>query len=184
MIKDIVANLPVDGSRDVVTAFSASVAAALDAHLAGIAMVYEPLVPMMIDMYGVPADVIEAQRAENLKTAKAAVQRFEEVAERTAIRAEARMLDAPAASAPNIFAQVARRFDLSIIGQPEPEKPTLDRLIVEAVLFDSGRPVLIVPYIQRTALKLDRVLVCWDGSRSAARAVGDAISFIVRAKTA
>ena len=184
MIKDIVANLPVNGSRDVVTAFSASVAAALDAHLAGIALVYEPLVPMMIDMYGVPADVIEAQRAENLKTAKAAVQRFEEVAERTAIRAEARMLDAPAASAPNIFAQVARRFDLSIIGQPEPDKPTLDRLIVEAVLFDSGRPVLIVPYIQRTALKLDRVLVCWDGSRSAARAVGDAMSFIVRAKTA
>jgi nucleotide-binding universal stress UspA family protein len=54
--------------------------------------------------------------------------------------------------------------------------------MAEAALFQSGRPVLVVPYIQRTGLKLDRLLVCWDGSRSAARAVGDAMPFIVRAK--
>jgi nucleotide-binding universal stress UspA family protein len=41
---------------------------------------------------------------------------------------------------------------------------------------------LIVPYIQRGGLTLDRVLVCWDGSRNAARAVGDAMPFIIRAK--
>ncbi|HKN09659.1 MAG TPA: universal stress protein, partial [Pseudomonadota bacterium] len=46
----------------------------------------------------------------------------------------------------------------------------------------SGRPVLIVPYIQTAPLSLDRVLVCWDGSRSAARAVGDAMGFLVQAK--
>src|SRR5215210_4138215 len=45
----------------------------------------------------------------------------------------------------------------------------------------SGRPVLVVPYIQSTGLKLDRVLVCWDGSRNAARAIGDAMPFLRRA---
>jgi nucleotide-binding universal stress UspA family protein len=92
------------------------------------------------------------------------------------------MLDVPVTSAPNVFANIARRFDLAIIGQPEPHKPALERLIIEAALFDSGRPVLMVPYIQRTGLKLDRVMVGWDGSRSAARAVADAIPLLVRAK--
>jgi len=38
-----------------------------------------------------------------------------------------------------------------------------------------------VPYIQKAGLKLDKVLVCWDGSRSAARAAGDALPFLTRA---
>jgi nucleotide-binding universal stress UspA family protein len=39
-----------------------------------------------------------------------------------------------------------------------------------------------VPYIQRAGLSLNQVLVCWDGSRAAARAIGDAAPFIERAK--
>ena len=48
-----------------------------------------------------------------------------------------------------VFAKVARRFDLAIMGQPQPDTPALERLLVEAALFDSGRPVLIVPYVLR-----------------------------------
>lgn len=55
-------------------------------------------------------------------------------------------------------------------------------MIVEGALFGSGRPVIVVPYIQRKGLKLDRVVVCWDGSRAAARATGDAMPFLTRAK--
>ena len=47
---------------------------------------------------------------------------------------------------------------------------------------DQADPILTVPYIQTAGLKLDRVLVCWDGSRSAARAAGDAMPFLVQAK--
>lgn len=184
MIKDIVANLAVGGGRDVASDFAVSVAGAFDAHLTGVAFRYEPLVPVMVDMYGIPVDVIESQRIENEKAAKAAVGRLEEAGKRAAVAVQARMLEVPVAGAPSRFAQIARRFDLSVIGQPEPDKPALDRLIVEAALFDSGRPVLVVPYIQRAGLKLDRVLVCWDGSRSAARAAADAMPFIVRAKAA
>ncbi len=184
MIKDIVANLSVGPARDVATDFAVSVAATFDAHLAGIAFRYEPLIPAMVNVYGMPVDVIESLRVENDKAARAAGDRLDAAAKRAAVTAEARLLDAAVTGAPNAFAHIARRFDLSIIGQPEPDKPALDRLIVEAALFDSGRPVLVVPYIQRDGLKLDRVMVCWDGSRSAARAVGDAMPFIVRAKAA
>jgi nucleotide-binding universal stress UspA family protein len=69
-----------------------------------------------------------------------------------------------------------------VIAQPQPDESALGRLFVETALFESGRPLLIVPYIQVAGLKLDRVMVCWDGSRSAARAVGDAMPFLLRAK--
>jgi nucleotide-binding universal stress UspA family protein len=55
-------------------------------------------------------------------------------------------------------------------------------LIIEAALFQSGRLVVIVPYIQKTGLRLNRVLVCWDGGRQAARAIADALPFLHRAK--
>jgi len=181
MIKDIVANLAVGVSRDVATDCAVSVAAMLDSHLTGIAFRYEPLVPLT-DRYGFPAEVMESQRVENEKAAKAAMAKFDDAARRAAVSAQSRMLDGPVASAPDVFAKVARRFDLAVMGQPEPETPAFERLIVEAALFDSGRPVLIVPYIQRSGLTLERVMVCWDGSRSAARAVADAMPLLVRAK--
>jgi nucleotide-binding universal stress UspA family protein len=81
-----------------------------------------------------------------------------------------------------IFGRLARRFDVAVVAQAEPDKLPARRLIIEAALFDSGRPVLLVPYIQREGLRLERVMVCWDGSRSAARSVGDAMPFLARAK--
>src|SRR5579883_2736897 len=86
------------------------------------------------------------------------------------------------AGAAQMFGRIARRFDLSIVRQAEPNKAPLEDLIIEAALFDSGRPVLVVPYIQEGALALDRVMVCWDGGHNAARAVGDAMPFLHRAK--
>ena len=182
MIKDIVTNLSLRNSRDVAMDFAVSTAAAFDAHLAGIAFVYEPIIPAMVDMYGMPPEVIESQRVENENMAKAALGRVEDAARGAALSAEPRMVDAQVATAPGRFADIARRFDLSVLGQPEPDQPTLDRLMIEAALFDTGRPMLVVPYIQRTGLKLDHIMLAWDGSRSAARAAGDALPFIRRGK--
>jgi nucleotide-binding universal stress UspA family protein len=179
MIKDVVANLSVGTSRDVATDFAVSVAATFDAHLTGVAFLYEPLAPVGD---GFPAEAMQSQRTENDKAARAAVAKFDEAVRRAAISAESRLLDVAVASVANVFANIARRFDVTVMSQPEPHKPALERLIVEAALFGSGRPVLIVPYIQRTGLKLDRVMVGWDGSRSAARAVADAIPLLIRAK--
>jgi nucleotide-binding universal stress UspA family protein len=181
MLKDIVANLSVGRSRDVATDFAVSVAATFGAHLTGVAFLYEPLIPSG-DMSGIPLDVVDMMRAENEKAAKAAASKFDDAVRGTALSADVRVLDATDAGAPHIFAEVARRFDLSIVAQPDPDTPSPGDPMAEAALFQSGRPVLIVPYIQRGGLTLDHVVVCWDGSRNAARAVGDALPFIIRAK--
>ena len=91
MIKDIVTNLSLRNSRDVAMDFAVSTAAALDAHLAGLAFVYEPIIPAMVDMYGMPPEVIESQRVENENMAKAALGRFDDAARGAALSAEPRM---------------------------------------------------------------------------------------------
>jgi nucleotide-binding universal stress UspA family protein len=126
--------------------------------------------------------VIDAQRAQSREAADAAAARFEQAAKRSGLSAEHHVAEATLAGAADAFGSIARRFDISVVGQAEPKKLAAQDLIIEAALFESGRPVLIVPYIQREGLKLDRVMVCWDGSRNAARAVGDAIPLLVRAK--
>lgn len=182
MIKDLVVNLSLGESRDVAADYATSVASTFGAHLTGIAYAYEPVLPPTL-MGGVPTEVITAQRTESEKAASAAIDRFRQAASRAGIPFDSRVLNASLAGASDLFGRIARRFDLSVVGQAEPDKVAPEELIIEAALFESGRPTIVVPYIQRDGLKLDRVIVCWDASRTAARALGDAMPFLEKAKT-
>jgi len=181
MIKDLVVNLSVDG-RDVAGPFAISLAEAFGAHVAGVAFSYDPIIPPTV-MGGIPAAYIDQQRADNDKTANDAVARFDEAARRAGVSFESRAIGASVAGAAERFGAIARRFDLSVVGQAEPGKVAPEELIIEGTLFSSGRPVLVVPYIQKGGLKLDRVMLCWDASRNAARAIADAMPLLARAKS-
>jgi len=181
MIKDIVVNLSVGARHDVATDFAVSMAGAFDAHLAAIAFAYEPVAPGSL-FHSVVAEVVQTQRAEAKKAAQAAIKRFEEATRHNRLSAESRSFDASFAGAAELFGRIARRFDVSIVAEAGPDPVVPERLIFEAALFESGRPVLTIPYIHRAGFKLDRAMVCWDGSRSAARAVADALPFLARAK--
>src|SRR5262249_8259260 len=180
MVKDLVVNLAVGESRGNPGAYAVSVVEAFGAHVAAIAFAYDPILPATL-MGGIPADFIESQRAEAEAAASAAIAKFEEAARRAGVSAESRLLAASIAEASDQFGRMTRRFDLAVVGQAEPDKASPDELIAETALFEGGRPVLVVHYIQKTGLKPDKVLVCWDGSRNAARAAGDALPFLSRA---
>ena len=75
MIKDIVVNLSVGEKAGPACDYAVSVAAAFDAHLAGIAFLYDPIVPVSGAGY-IPADVIEAQERDNENATRAALDRF------------------------------------------------------------------------------------------------------------
>jgi nucleotide-binding universal stress UspA family protein len=179
-VRDIVVSLGVAEGSSFAGDFAVSVAAALDAHLTGIAFAYDPVVPVAATGY-IPPEVIETQQRDSQAAAKAALDRFSAAAARAGIAAEPTMLPASFAGAGDQFGRIARRFDLAIVGQAEPDKGAVEELIVESALFEAGRPMIVVPYIQKAPLKLDRVMVCWDGSRPAARAIGDAMPLLERA---
>src|SRR6201987_4798094 len=181
MFKDVVVNLSGRGPRDFAADYATSIAATFGAHVAGISFLYEPVIPDGT-LGGIPVDLIELQREENSKVANEAVSRFEAGVKKAGISAETRILDATFGGAATLFAQIARRFDLAVVGQAQREGGASDELLVEGALFESGRPLVGVPYIQKRGLTLERVLACWDGGRTAARAIGDAMPFLERAK--
>jgi nucleotide-binding universal stress UspA family protein len=180
MIKDIVVNLSVGETGGPAGDYAVSVADTFGAHVVGIAFVFDPIVPISGTGY-IPAEVIDTQLADNQSAAKAAVDRFAASASRAGVSAEPLTLSASAAGAGDQFGRLARRFDLAIVGQAEPETSAVEELIAESTLFQSGRPMIVVPYIQKAPLKLDRVMVCWDGGRQAARAIADAMPILEKA---
>jgi nucleotide-binding universal stress UspA family protein len=177
MVKDLIVNLSLGSTSDTTADFAVSIASTLNAHVTGLALCYEPILPP-VEMIAIPANVIDMQIEENERVTEAATSRFEEIVRRDGLSGDVRIVRATLPEAPDRFARMARRFDLSIVGQPGPKTPNSDTQFVEAALFSSGRPVLVVPYIQRGGLTLDRAMVCWDGSRAAARAVADAVSLL------
>jgi nucleotide-binding universal stress UspA family protein len=181
MIKDVIVNLTGGHPQDFAADYAISVAAAFGAHVAGIGFIYEPVIPGSM-LGGIPTDLIEVQRDENTKAAKDAIGRFEVAAKTAGVSAESRMVDASVAGAADLFGRMARRFDIAVAGQAQREQGASEELLIEGALFGSGRPVIVVPYTQTQGLKLDRVIICWDGSRPAARAIADAMPFLKRAK--
>lgn len=77
------------------------------------------------------------------------------------------------------FAQLARVHDLCILDGPNAGDPE-QRAVIEDALFDTGRPVLVVPAVGGSASPR-RIAIAWDGSARSARAVDEALSFLKQA---
>ena len=75
----------------------------------------------------------------------------------------------------------ARYADLCIIGQVNPDNPTGAEDLPEQVILGSGRPAIVVPYAGTFKAMGQQVMVAWNASREAARAVNDALPILERA---
>jgi nucleotide-binding universal stress UspA family protein len=179
MIKDIIVNLELRIARDPAREFAISIAETFDTHVAGVAFAYAPELRGYA-MLQIPPQILSQMIADSEKAALAAIERFDAAARRSLVSAEHRLLKTIGAEAPGILSTFARRFDLSVFMQSQPDGVDNDDMI-ETSLFDSGRPVIVVPYIQKEGLKLDRVVCCWDCSRAAARAINDALPLLIKA---
>ena len=181
MIKDIIVSLG-SGPNDKAGQYAISVATAFGAQILGVACIYDPVIPGSV-IGGIPPEFIDSQRRESEAAARAAVARFEAAARRDGLSFDTLMLSESVAGAADRIAALARRFDVAIVGQPEPDNAAAEDMIAEGILFGAGRPVIVVPFIQKDDLKLDRVMVCWDGSRAAARAIADAMPMMEKSGT-
>ena len=80
----------------------------------------------------------------------------------------------------DLVAQLARLADLTVVPHPEGGDEVSSSDALHAVLFDSGRPVLIAPPTPPAALGT-RVCVAWNGSAESAAAAQAAIPWMKRA---
>src|SRR5471030_1581197 len=120
MIKDIVLALEVGAARDAARDYAISVASAFNAHIAAIGFACEPVLPPIDTGSAVPFDMIDTMREENKQAATAAIAGFEEAARLAAASAESRLIEAAMSGATKVFGLIARSFDLSVVGQADP----------------------------------------------------------------
>ena len=148
MIKDIVVNLPLRQNNDRSTAFAASLASYFGAHLTGIAFILWPVIPSA-EFGPAEAEFIKKQDAAAKQAADAAVERLAFEVRRENISWNSHQIAISVDGAPGRFAEIARAFDIAVVAQAEPGGDMFEKLVVEAALFQSGNPILVVPYVRR-----------------------------------
>lgn len=103
---------------------------------------------------------------------------FDEVTADAGISARARFL-MPEEVGKLSLPEIARNFDFVMTGY-QPKLPTDEFRAVspDLMALQSGRPVLVVPDSYSTDKLASHALVAWDGKRSAARALNDAMTIL------
>ena len=104
--------------------------------------------------------LLEKSRAD----AKSTAAQFEAAAKRSQLSVQALTPEATSSGAAEAIANLARTYDLAVLKQSSSRDDVTAQEVIEAVLFNSGRPVLIVPYIQKAGFSVKRVsdLLGWQ----------------------
>ncbi|MEX3958993.1 universal stress protein [Trinickia sp. EG282A] len=159
--------------------FALDLALKYDACLIGLYVVCQDLFRPLLkgDESLVPA-ALEAQHAER---ANRAHDRFITAAEQAGCSFEWRAPPGPALDEAVLH---ARHADLVILGQEDPDDQDsyVARDFVEDMVMNVGRPVIVLPYAGHVATFGENIVVAWDGSREAARALADSIPILKRAR--
>jgi nucleotide-binding universal stress UspA family protein len=177
-IKDILTLIDLNRAESPSAAAAIDLAGRFGAHLTGVALAVDPMVPAMVTA-PVPVEFAEHARAEALDAARAATAGFTERATAAGITPATKVVEVLMGGAPEAFLNQCRLTDLVVVGQDDPDQPEpLRDLVLEAALMEGGAPLLVVPYIAKPPLKFDRVMIAWDGSKTAARAVRMALPLL------
>jgi nucleotide-binding universal stress UspA family protein len=148
-------------------------------HIIGLFL--NPL-PSLVPDEGDPAGVV--REAELFEQAREAGDRMEAMLGRHLARlnhpVEIRRFDVFADDIANIASREARSADTFVAIRPNGSLDP-DRL-VEGVLFGSGRHLFLVPETKRDSADFDRILVAWNGSWEATRALAEAMPYLHNAK--
>jgi nucleotide-binding universal stress UspA family protein len=183
MYRNLLVHIPTERSPRPAIEASISLAKMCDARLDAVAVGYESInnVPFVAEGGAAVAAVFEHERERALERANASLAVFEVEAKAAKIAYCCHAMTGSFAEAGDIVGGSARLCDLTVVSQPEPDLEGFDNLLPQEILFQSGGPVMVIPYTFRGALKIRRIGICWDGSRLAARALRDAMPLLARA---
>lgn len=183
MFKDLL--VPVTGvpADDNAVDAALSLAKAFEAHLSAIEVMSMPLPmgsPWGAMFESSMSDVYDEQCASSevrMKELKARMSR-------EGVLGEAETVRALFAVADRVTAQHARRADLTVLAGAagDTSKATAMHIYFNSLLFESGRPVLVVPPKYQLTTIPKKILVAWRSSPEATRALHDAMPFLRRAE--
>ncbi len=182
MLKNLLVHIPSERSIRPIVDSAISLAVSSSAHLDAVSIGFESAnIGLAVDGAAAVAAVFDLERERALARANAALAVFETEARNAGIAYRCQALTAVPVEAFATLGATARLYDLSVVLQPDPDHTTSDNMIPTEVLFQSGGPVLFVPYTHKGAFAPRHIGIAWDGSRLAARALRDATPFLAKA---
>jgi nucleotide-binding universal stress UspA family protein len=128
-----------------------------------------------------PGAIMALQQAAD-ERAKAIETKFTAIVEREGISHEWRKFRGLGGYSSSGVIDSARSVDMVLCAQFDENTPSAQRADIEDLIFECGRPVVVVPYITTSAKPIERIVIAWNGSREAARAAFDAMPFLLDAK--
>ena len=184
MIKDIMVHLDGSPEDEIRLEHGQALATAGRAHLIGLFTNQIPDLTVAMPMDGGAAAIqvlIELQN-QAVKDGDVTAKRLTERLAGLQVPSELRRFDETFGALSGKVVQQARCADLFITTRPYGEAETaVWPDLVEAVLFGSGRALLLVPPGRHRQGPIQTVLVAWNGSREAARALREGLDFIEQA---
>ena len=180
-IKDILTLTDLNGEQ-AASKVAIELARQAGAHATALALAFEPIVPGFLAA-PMPTDYLHAAKTQAVEAAKASVEKFKGYAELAGVTSETRIEEVITGGSLETIMGHCRLTDMVVVGQDNPETPEpMREMLIEGLLFESGVPTLIVPFISNGSFKADKVIVAWDGSATAARAVHAALPILETAK--
>src|SRR6202030_928812 len=181
--KDLLLVLDAEPTARERTDLAAALAERFSAHLVGLYPLPTPQMPRHFGYYD-PAliDPLFVELRERARSAAVKVREaFDHATGLRGLSAEWREIPEGPDADPALHARYA---DLAILGQLDPDRAETEliRPRPEQVALASGRPVLIVPYAGHFDNVGRRVLIAWNATREAARAVSDAMPLLTSAE--
>ncbi|WP_213770535.1 universal stress protein [Bradyrhizobium sp. dw_78] len=184
MLKNILVHIPSERAARPVIEGAISIATSRNAQLDALSIGYElTSVAFVADGAAAMAAVYDIERERAMERANSAMAEFNTAAAKAGISYSCRALTASPNEAWTIAGGAARLHDLTIVLQPDPESASNDNAMAQEILFQSGGPVLVLPYTHKGPCTPKRIGIAWDGSRAAARALRDATPFLKEADT-
>lgn len=159
-----------------------AVAADLGARITALALEEDVFVRPKVIIPG-DLDSAEASGSREVSDVQQLLNAFTNAASRANIRAQSRSGKVPADQIASILAEHARFSDLTLV-PVRPHDSQTER-IIETLLFESGRPLLLCPeqHVDELRPEFENVMIAWDHSARAARAVGDALPILQAASS-
>jgi nucleotide-binding universal stress UspA family protein len=178
-LKDLLVHVDNDPACDTRVDVAVALAAAHGAHLTGLHVPEAPPLPGYVEIE-LPPSLREEVRRRQEELARQAEERFHGRARRRGIRGEWRLERGDIVGTMKLHARYA---DLTVVGQgiDLKEAPRDLAFLPEELALGVGRPVLVVPRYGTFETVGERVLIAWNGSREATRAVHDALPLLTRA---
>ena len=175
--KDIVVHLAQDARSEARLEAAIELAERHEGRITGVYVLSRLIAPGFAS-FELSTEVYKRLDTEQRSLAEEGERQFAERMSKTAVPHEWRLMTGDPVDAVTTCAHYA---DITVVGQTDPDDSSSVGGLPDSVVIGAGGPVLIWPYAGSFAVHADTIMLAWNGTREAKRALADALPLLRQA---